>query len=90
MVGRRGQGGRGAAVVARVDGGERAGGRGARVVQAGLAEGADGPGVVVVVVVGGQSSFPAVQPREARAVEQVRPAHLSPGQARCQTKAGLA
>lgn len=85
-MGRRGQGGRGhraGVAVARVNGGERAGGRGARVVQAGLAEGADGPGVVVVRR---QSSFPPVQPGNARTVKEMRPAHLSPRQARCQTK----
>lgn len=59
-MGRRGQRGRGdrvGAAAARVDGGESAGGRGAVWVQARLAEGTDGPGVVVV---SRKSRFPPV------------------------------
>lgn len=50
-------------------------------MQAGLAEGADGPGVVVV---GRQSCFPTVQPGNPRAVDEMRPAHLSPRQTSCE------
>lgn len=87
-VGRRRQRGRGDGVGvagARVDGGEAAGGRGAMVVQAGLAEGADGPGVVVVVVVvvSRERRLASVQPGDPRAVEEVRPADLSPREASC-------
>lgn len=47
-------------------------------MQGGLGEGVDGPGVVVM---GGQCRLAAVQPRDPGAVEKVRPAHLTPGQA---------
>lgn len=51
------------------------------MVEAGFAEGTDGPGVVVVVVVvSRERGFAPVQPRNARAVDEVRPAHLSPRQ----------
>lgn len=72
-VGRRGEGGHGGragAAAARV--------RGAGGVQARL-EVADRPRVVVVR--GGQRGLPRVQPGDPRAVDEVRPADLVPGEA---------
>lgn len=47
------------------------------MVQAGLTEGAHGPGVVVV---SREGRLPSVQPRNPRAVKEMRPADLSPRQ----------
>lgn len=70
----RGGAGRAAAWVHR-DGPGRSGRRG---VQGCLGEGVDGPGVVVM---GRQCRLAAVQPRDPGAVDKMRPAHLTPGQA---------
>lgn len=60
-------------------GGAAAGVAGAGAVQAGLAEVADRP--CVVVVGGGQGCFPGVKPRNTGAVDEVWSANLVPSKA---------
>lgn len=73
---RRDGGGAGRAAARVHRDGPRCSGR--RGVQGGLGEGVDGPGVVVM---GRQCRLAAVQPRDPGAVDKMRPAHLTPGQA---------